>query len=482
MTKVNFFKRLTPIIGTSTGLLIATAVAFNTVADETGGAPSVAASDGHHPAGRVVSTVVLKLRKGPGTQYPQIGTLSENEPLTVLERSGERCTIEEKTDYWYRVARSDGTGGWAFGGFLTNAPRVEKNVSRVSVGGADETDDPQTAASDVRPVNETLLGELLTARGFQIPETFKALIIEIVTDEQGRAVYYPMDYHGTSRDRDNWWPASTVKLYAAVAALEKLGAMGFSPKAELTFGYGEDESRTLLAPFDVEAATPVTQPMSELIGQAVTESRNPEFDRLVEFVGAKRLNRYFLVPEKGIRDTVMMRAYSGRVKNPENGKTINRHSPPIRVHEGTRERQLKEQLNTETYDCERDGNCTTLSDLTEVLRRVMMHEHLPKSERYKLTENALALLRSALKRKTKGGVNDALKAEFKGRPIEIYHKGGYADRWFSDNIFLKINDTGEQWIIALVNRPGRESLNLAAAHVAAMIADGSLSTARQQHF
>ena len=71
---------------------------------------------------------------------------------------------------------------------------------------------------------------------------------------------------------------------------------------------------------------------------------------------------------------------------------------------------------------------------------------------------------------------------FKGRPIEIFHKGGYADRWFSDNVFLKIRDTGEQWIIAMANRPGRESLDEAALFVATLIADGTLSAARARAF
>jgi len=121
--------------------------------------------------------------------------------------------------------------------------------------------------------------------------------------------------------------------------------------------------------------------------------------------------------------------------------------------------------------------------LTEVLRRVMMHEVLPDNERYKLGERELTLLRSALKGTyARGGVNDGLRAVFKGRTIEIFHKGGYADRWFSDNIFLRIKDTNEQWIIALVNRPGRESLDEAALHVASLVADGTLSDWRRRSF
>ena len=216
--------------------------------------------------------------------------------------------------------------------------------------------------------------------------------------------------------------------------------MGFPPKSELTFHYDEE---------------PVTQTLDEIVRRAITDSKNPEFDRLVEFVGADRLNRYFLTESKGLPRTVMLRAYSGRVKHPETQKSLNRHSPKIDMRYGDKVRSLSEQTAKGEFHCDNNGNCTTLNELTESLRRVMMHEWLPKGERYKLGAPELKLLRSALKGKwAKGGVNDGLRAAFKGRPIEIFHKGGYADGWFSDNIFLRVGDTDEQWIVAMVNRPG----------------------------
>ena len=418
------------------------------------------------------ATTVVTLRKGPDINHAKLGLIAEGERLTVLERDAEHRTIEEKSDFWYRVERESGQTGWVFGAYL--APETVRESRKPGAppssaeAGLNPTLAPDAPSDElIRPLDSTLLEKLLVARGFEIPETFKALIIEIVRDGSGNFMYYPMDLNGTSGDRDNWWPASTVKLYAAIAALEKSRAMGFTPKAELTFEY-ED--------------SPVSQSLELLVKRALIDSRNPEFDRLVEFVGSGRLNKSFLVRAKGIRDTVMTRCYSGRVLHPELGKCSNRHSPPIRILEKRRSRSLQETFNPTPYDCDREGNCTTLADLTEALRRVMMHEHLPPSKRYELGPKELSLLRSALHKKAKGGVNDGIRTVFKGRPFEIFHKGGYADRWFSDNIFLRINDTNEQWIIALVNRPGRDSLNEAALHVASLIADGTLSRARQRAF
>ena len=324
-------------------------------------------------------------------------------------------------------------------------------------------------SSRILPTNREILPRLLAARGYTAPETFKAIIIEIVPGPDGTPRYYPMDFAGTSKVRDDWWPASTVKLYSAVAALERMRIMGFDPtKAEVTFDYEDG---------------PFTQSFEEILRRAITDSKNPEFDRLTDIVGARRLNRYFLTEKHGIRDTVMLRCYSGRTMNPETGHCSNRVSPSLRITQGTKETALPVRTYTDTPKCENEGNCTTLEDLTEVMRRVMMHETLPKSERFRLGDKELALLRSALKgTHARGGVADGLRFAFKERPIEIFHKAGYADHWFSDNVFLKIGDTNEQWIIGMADRPGREALDEVSRIVATLIADGTLSAARKAAF
>jgi hypothetical protein len=149
---------------------------------------------------------------------------------------------------------------------------------------------------------------------------------------------------------------------------------------------------------------------------------------------------------------------------------------------GNKEKSLPVRTNDDKLVCENEGNCTTLLDLTEVTRRIMMHEHLPKEERFRLGEKELDLLRSAMSTNVKGGVADAIRLVFKARPIELFHKGGYADQWLTDNMFLRIKDTGEQWIIGLSDRPGREALNDVAKIVATIIADGTLSKEREKAF
>jgi hypothetical protein len=328
-----------------------------------------------------------------------------------------------------------------------------------------------THQSAIRPLNSNILPKLLALRGYAAPDTFKAIVIEIVPDGKGGFVYYPMDFSLTSKDRDNWWPASTVKIYAAVAALEQLRAMGFDPtKTELTYQYEE---------------APETSKFEDILRRAITCSKNPDFDKLVEIVGSGPFNRKFLRPRHGINNTVMLRCYSGRTLNPDTGKCTNRTSPEIIIRDKKKENTLPLRTFTETEGlvCENEGNCTTLADLTEVMRRVMMHESLPERERFRLGEKELLLLRDAMDSKgVHSGVADGIRAVFVNRPIKIFHKAGYADGWFSDNVFLKIEDTHEQWIIGMANRPGRGALDQASRIIAALIADHTLSKERKKTF
>ncbi|MCP4604549.1 MAG: hypothetical protein GY847_29175 [Proteobacteria bacterium] len=335
----------------------------------------------------------------------------------------------------------------------------------------DDTIAPETAEdkpSDILPLNSGVLPKLLKTRGYELSPHFKAFVMEIVHNKNGSFSYYPMDYLGTSDDREDWWPASTVKLFAAIAALEKNRAMGFSPRAEVTFNYEEK---------------PLTRQLDFIIKRAIVHSRNPEFDQLVEFVNCDRLNRYFLNPRKGILNTVMLRAYYRRVKYPESGKGSNRHSPEIIIKQGRRSKILPEHMSTAKYDCPENGNCTTPRDLAEAMRRLMMHETLPKNERFKLGQKELELLRWALNQDhKKGGVWRGIKTAYEGRPIKLYHKPGYAWGWFSDNVFLHLEDTDERWIVVMANRSGRKSCDEAAAHLGRLMASGDLSRERSKAF
>jgi len=147
------------------------------------------------------------------------------------------------------------------------------------------------AAAQPAEVDETRLAELLEERGFTPPDTLKALVgrIHLTSDGATSTTWY--DYRGTSDDRDDWWPASSIKLYAAIAALERARAMGFTPDVGVTYHY--DES----APFD--GAEPFTARLRDIVRLAMVQSNNHAFNRLVELVGHDRINRQFFTEDNG---------------------------------------------------------------------------------------------------------------------------------------------------------------------------------------
>lgn len=341
------------------------------------------------------------------------------------------------------------------------------------------------------------LPRLLKERGFQPPRGFKALVVAIVPvpetgpdaagepGAKGGLRFRPFDWRGTSDDRDDWWPASSVKLFAAVAALERVHQLGFPPTTGATYHYDEIRLPLPAPPAPTPGAAPQPPPravrttVEAVVRAALTPSDNQAYDRLVELVGFDRLHRRFLSRRNGLRDTALLRSYAHRVRDPQTGFGTARHSPPITLFDGDRSKRLPEQWGKATPSCPDQGNCSSLRDLAETMRRVMLHEVLPEDERFDLGEAELALLRSALSapRERGNGVVDGLREAFGRRPVTFHHKPGYAYRWFSDVVLVEAKDTGERWVVAMAAHRNRGVLDAAARQVGALLAEGRLKAA-----
>ncbi len=130
------------------------------------------------------------------------------------------------------------------------------------------------------------------------------------------------------------------------------------------------------------------------------------------------------------------------------------------------------------FDCPNNGNCTSLRDLAETMKRGMMHEKLPKKQRFYLGKRELRLLRKALKTKRArgNGVVDGLEKAFadKNKKVELFHKAGYASKWFSDNVFVRVKETNERWIVVMANYSGRGALDQASQLVGEILASDEL--------
>ena len=315
------------------------------------------------------------------------------------------------------------------------------------------------AVAQPRAEDSETLPALLGAQGFSPPEGFKALVLRIDESDDGTLSSRAFDWEGTSDDRDDWWPASSVKIFAAVAALERLHALGFPIRTWITYNY--------------EVGS-VTMRADHIVRLALERSSNSAFDRLVELVGFDEINTDFFVADKGLHDTVFLRSYSGRYRDQTTGISSARYSPTIFLRRGHRTQTLPQRRGEGQYACPDDGNCTTLWQLAEVMRRIMLHEHLPESERYDLREVDLQVMRAALAIARNYRLAEIVEEAFGDTPVEVWHKPGYAMGWVSDVMFVHCPDTRERFVVAMAARSDRRGLDGAAAHLGRLLHGGGL--------
>ncbi|MDX9721693.1 MAG: serine hydrolase, partial [Myxococcota bacterium] len=268
------------------------------------------------------------------------------------------------------------------------------------------------------------------------------------------------DWKGSSDDVEGWNPASTVKLFAAIAALQRIDEQGFSPAAQVTF----------------QGKRSRTHSVKELLDAAIVKSDNLAYNRLVQLAGFDRLNGAFLNERNGIRNSALSRAYeqSEWLKLGESASF--RNAPAISFSEGKRSALREASSGSYAPFCSRAA-CTTLQDLAEAMRRVMLQEYLPQHQSFELSPDSLAILRRALRAERARGneVVDAFSAVFADGDVQFYSKPGYSEGWYSDTVFISDPHRRQAWVVAMAGYPGRHSLDEAARTVATLLATGQLA-------
>ncbi len=304
------------------------------------------------------------------------------------------------------------------------------------------------------PVEGETLPRVLQDQGFvPPPRGFLAFVAE-VRDVPGGTACRSWDWHGTSR-ATGWWPASTVKVFAAAAALDAVAREGFTAAA--------------VAEIDEPGGTH-RESIASMVQAAVGPSDNAAFDRLVWVAGHAQLRAWLATRFPA---TSLWRGYSGMARDPATGFGTLARAPAVTLREGDRSVARPGAIDEASCDVPSHGNRTTLQDLADCLRRIARHDRLSPGERLVAREGDARLLQEALAspRERGEGMADGLRAAF-GAGARVLHKPGFAYDWFSDVAFVDLPAPAPSWIVAMAGRPGRDSLDAAAHHVGRLLSAG----------
>lgn len=192
-----------------------------------------------------------------------------------------------------------------------------------------------------------------------------------------------------------FWPASSVKVLAAVAALEFAGSLGFSGSATVRFDGG------------------ITATLRQIYDAAIRDSSNEDYDLLVQIAGLDRLNDEFLTLARGFPETVIAQDYAGYDLA---------RSPGMRLSEGSKSTYVPPRVATGDYGCAA-GNCSNLFEMVESIRRILLDDEILPSERFAVAPADLRQLRSALL--GADGFFNAGAAAALGRGTRVYSKPGW---------------------------------------------------------
>jgi hypothetical protein len=265
-------------------------------------------------------------------------------------------------------------------------------------------------------------------------------------------------HYRNSAEAVDFWPASTIKVYTVVAALEFLNELKVDLDCVLAFEHKKDGEWVLDA----------ARTMRELIHEVFRRSSNEDYTLLLRFVGIDRINTRFLIPEKGFPHSALMRDYViGRpydYERPETQRvTVRDQKGKVVTVEHTWSGVSFAEQRGATVISKTTGNCTSTREMAECLRRIMFHEHLPPAERYELTDEQLAFVRHGggglvgLENKAAGPYAWTDAAETVYPDARYFHKGGMISTYTLDLAYIDDEQTGIRFILAVAAESGKSA-------------------------
>ncbi|HNS96131.1 MAG TPA: hypothetical protein PLJ27_02990 [Polyangiaceae bacterium] len=259
----------------------------------------------------------------------------------------------------------------------------------------DEGQDPPWRWDEqvARVLDSTTLAREL---GYRPPRGTEAYAAIIQHNELGLS-YAFFDYDKGAFSQ-SFWPASTVKVLAALAALDWLRIHGFSGQAEVRWRNGFSDR------------------VNAIVDRSVRLSSNEDYDRTLQIAGLDHLNGRWLTAERGFPNTVIQAAYAhSNVRTP----------PSFTLTEGDKQWVVPSRTTGPLDKCSGARvQCATLFELTEAVRRVVLRDLIPPQERFELSSEDSNALQEALCQAKPSFFARGVRAVL-GPDARICHKPGW---------------------------------------------------------
>lgn len=260
---------------------------------------------------------------------------------------------------------------------------------------------------------ENILKNHQEALGFvsQHPEKYKLQIIytQIDRDKNNNAHFTTHSYRANKNNY--FYPASTIKVFAAALALEKindLNSYGLNKYSiMLTDSTFSGQSKVAID----STAENLKPSIAQYIRKIFVVSDNDAYNRLYEFIGQEAFNKK--LHEKGFSDIQIAHRLSISLTPEENKNTnairfYDRESGQLiyeqPAEKSTKNYQAKDAIylgkgfdnGTDTIQPPMDfslKNRVTLVELHKVIRTILFPESIPENERFRLTEDDYIFLK-----------------------------------------------------------------------------------------
>jgi hypothetical protein len=257
----------------------------------------------------------------------------------------------------------------------------------------------------------------LTARGYQLPERANVYAVRIVDGAGGRT--YQQFQAGGGALAEDFWPASSIKVLAALGALDFARSLGYTGAATVAID-GEGAAYTIRSIYEA----------------AIRDSSNYDYDLLLRIAGLDRLNSVFLTAANGFPVTSITRPYA---------ETDVADSPPMVITEGDKRTYVPARTATLKPECEA-GNCSNLFEMAESVRRIVLDDQLPPEQRFDIDPADVKDLRQALL-DAEGFFPPAVTAVL-GNGAKIYNKPGDTEDFDCLDVALIESSDGRRFLLA----------------------------------